>query len=179
MNTSSQDRQWENTRISVRPYAPDDQEFVMGLAPRLLIGAAPWINPERMLGAVRQWIVESIARCGSEEAEVFVAEDSHQNLLGFASVARNRHFTGELQAYIGELAVEETQEGRGAGTALVSACEQWARTKGCAQVVLETGFANQHGRRFYERLGFREESVKLVRRIPSAAAGEVYGAPEE
>ncbi len=162
MNTASWGEQHGTTGMHVRLYTPADQEFVMSLAPRLLIGAAPWIDPERMLEAARQWIAGSVARHGGETV-VFVAEGARRGRLGFASVSRDRHFTGVPQAYIGELAVDEAVEGRGVGKALVRACEQWAREQGYAQIVLDTGFANERGRRFYERLGFREESVKLVR----------------
>lgn len=153
--------QQENTEIQVRFYTPADQEFLFSLAPRLLIGAAPWIDPGLMLEAVRQWITSSIARHGSE-AVVFVAEDSRGERLGFASVSRDQHFTGVPQAYLGELAVAEAVEGRGVGKVLVRACEQWAHEQGYSRLALDTGWANERGRRFYERLGFKEESVKLV-----------------
>lgn len=161
MHTASWDEQQENTGIHVRRYVPTDREFVLSLAPRLRIGVAPWIDPERMLEAARQWIAGSIARHGSETV-VFVAEDTRNERLGFASVSRDQHFTGVLQAYIGELAVREEMEGRGVGRALVRACERWARDEGYTQIVLDTGYANARGRRFYEQLGFKEESVKLV-----------------
>ncbi|HEY0753496.1 MAG TPA: GNAT family N-acetyltransferase [Ktedonobacteraceae bacterium] len=148
--------------MRIRPYTPADREFVLSLAPRLLVGAAPWLDPERMLVAVRQWITDSITKHGGETM-VFVAEDASQKRLGFVSVAHKRHFTGEPLAYIGELAVAEAVEGRGVGRELVRACEQWAHVQGYGQCALETGFANERGRRFYERLGFKEESVRLVR----------------
>lgn len=162
MTTANWSEQQENMKVHVRFSTPTDQEFLFSLAPRLLIGAAPWIDRERMLEAAQQWIADSLARHGSE-AVVFVAEDSRRERLGFASVSRNQHFTGVPQAYIGELAVEEAVEGRGVGKALVRACEQWAHEQGYTQLVLDTGFANERGRRFYERLGFKEESVRLVR----------------
>lgn len=114
MHTASWDEQQENAGIHVRLYVPADQEFVLNLAPRLRIGVAPWIDPERMLGAARQWIAGSVARHGSETV-VFVAEDVCSKRLGFASVSRDQHFTGVPQAYIGELAVCEAVEGRGGG----------------------------------------------------------------
>jgi ribosomal protein S18 acetylase RimI-like enzyme len=161
MNTASWREQQGNTRVRVRLYTSTDHTFIINLAPRLLIGAAPWIDPERMLEAAQQWIEGSIARHGGD-AMVFVAEGTNGERLGFASVSRAQHFTGTQQAYIGELAVDEAVEGQGAGKALVRACEHWAREQGYAQIVLETGFANERGRHFYERLGFKEESVKLV-----------------
>ena len=118
MNTANWSEQRAHMRIHVRPYTPADQEFVFSLAPRLLVGIAPWIDPERMLEAARQWITESIAGHGSQTM-VFVAEDARRERLGFASVSRQRHYTGEPQA--GELAVAEAAEGQGAWAALLRA----------------------------------------------------------
>lgn len=162
MNIANKSEQQKNREIHVRFYTSADQEFLFSLAPRLLIGAASWIDPERMVEAARQWIAGSIAR-HDRETVVFVAEDPRGERLGFASVSRDQHFTGVPQAYIGELAVAEAVEGQGVGKALVQVCEQWAHEQGYPWLVLDTGFANERGRRFYERLGFKEESVKLVR----------------
>lgn len=76
MNTTNRPEHQENAGIHVRPYTPADQEFVLSLAQRLLIGVAPWIDPERMLQTIRQWIEHSTATHGGETM-VFVAEDAH------------------------------------------------------------------------------------------------------
>jgi ribosomal protein S18 acetylase RimI-like enzyme len=95
---------------------------------------------------------------------LFIAEDEQQR-LGFANVAHAQHFTGEGQAYVGELAViEGGVEGRGVGQALVQACEDRAPKHGSRVLVLDTGaMNNERARRVYQRLGFREESVKLAK----------------
>jgi ribosomal protein S18 acetylase RimI-like enzyme len=109
-------------------------------------------------------IVESIEHEGKGvEAAVFVAEDESGERLGFAAVEENQHFTGEMQAYIEELAVREEAEGRGVGSALVEACEQWARQHEFTLLVLDTSSANKRARALYGRLGFTEESVKLTK----------------
>ena len=109
--------------IRVRPYVFADREFVLGLAPRLAIGIAPWRDPQKMIVTAQGWITESIETDGTK-SRVFVAEDEHGERLGFATVSHSTHFTGDGQAYIGELATKETVEGRGVGKALAQACEQ-------------------------------------------------------
>ncbi len=99
----------------------------------------------------------------SASAAMFVAEDAHSMLLGFVTIARNTNFTGELQSYIGELAVREEAEGLGVGKALLSAAEEWAREHRFGLVVLDTGAANTRARVFYARCGYSEESVRLVK----------------
>lgn len=148
--------------IRVRPYVPADREFVMSLAPRLAIGIPPWRDVEQWIETARGWIAGSIEQHGNKTM-VFVAEDEHGNQLGFASVSHDTHFTGEKQAYIGELATTEAAEGRGVGKALAQACEQWAREQGYRILSLATGAANTHALGFYRHLGYLDEDVKLVR----------------
>lgn len=156
------------TIIRIRSYQPVDREFVLSLAPRLVLGIQPWRDPRKMEATMRGYIIESIESVESIEenvleAAVFIAEDDLGERLGFATVERNTNFTGDPQAYLGELVVCEEAEGRGVGSALVGACEQWARDHGFTLLVLDTGGANKRARALYERLGFVEESVKLTK----------------
>lgn len=148
--------------VYIRPFAPGDRDAVIGLAPRLTIGIAPWLDPEAFLAAVHGWIEGSIAEIGPARA-VLVAEDNQGRCVGFVSVGRSMHFTGVEQAYIGELAVTEASEGHGIGRALLVAAEAWARAQGYHLIALDTGAANTRARQFYSRLGYAEESVKLVK----------------
>lgn len=152
----------KNSAVRVRPFVETDREFVLSLAPRLVIGIPVWRDPERMLLTVQEWLVGSLENHGGKTM-VFVAEGEQGERLGFATVSHARHFTGVGQAYIGELAVSEAAEGQGVGQALVAACEQWAREQGYAFLSLETGAANTRAIRFYHHLGFQEEDVRLVK----------------
>lgn len=49
------------------------------------------------------------------------------------------------------------------GRALVTAAETWAGARGYRLLALDTGTANVRARRFYERLGYAEESIKFVK----------------
>lgn len=146
----------------IRPFVPADGPAARGLAPRLVIGIAPWRDPGGMLRAARGWIDGSIDGLGPERA-MMVAEDNRGRLVGFVGVARDVNFTGEAQASVGELVVTEEAEGTGVGRALMAAAEDWARERDLGLVVLETGAANDRARRFYGRLGYEEESVKLAK----------------
>lgn len=154
--------------VSVRPYHPADRDAVLSLAPRLVIGIAPWRSEEGMLRAARGWIEGSIDSTTPDRA-VFVAEEAAGCTAGFVSVSREVNFTGEVQAYVGELAVAEEAEGRGVGRALMEAAESWARERGYGLVVLDTGAANVRARGLYARLGYAEESVKLTKVLAGAA----------
>lgn len=148
--------------IRVRPFVPDDRIFVLSLAPRLEIGMQPWRDAGLWLQTVEGWITESINQ-HEQKTMVFIAEDETGERVGFATVSHSQHFTGQPQAYIGELATSESAEGRGVGRALVEACEQWAREQGYTMLVLSTGAGNTRALRFYSHLGFHEEDVTLTK----------------
>jgi len=148
--------------IHVRSYKPDDRAFVLGLAQRLAIGMQPWRNMELWLRTFEEWINQSIAD-HNQKGMVFIAEDEVGERCGFATVSHSNHFTGQPQANIGELASVDSAEGRGVGTALVNACENWAREQGYNLLTVSTGAANKRALYFYHHLGFRDEDVTLTR----------------
>lgn len=148
----------------IRPATPDDREFVRQIAPRLLVGYAPWRDASRMLATMERFLLESMD-APPDKGAMFIAERSNGVRLGVASVAHNVNFTGERQAYVGELAVIAEAEGRGVGRLLVDAAERWARDQGHTLLVLDTGAANARARGFYADLGYQEESVRLVKAL--------------
>jgi ribosomal protein S18 acetylase RimI-like enzyme len=148
--------------LRVRAYSPNDRAFVLSLTPRLAIGMQPWRDLKLWLAAVESWLTESIDQ-HNQKTMVLIAEDEQGERLGFATVSHSTHFTGQRQAYIGELAASETVEGRGVGTALVEACEQWAREQGYTLLTLSTGAANARALSFYRHLGFLDEDVTLTK----------------
>lgn len=148
--------------VSVRAARPGDRAELAAMAPRLAVGIAPWRSAAGMEAAARGWIEAALDGVGPDQA-VFVAEDAAGAVVGFAGVARQAAFTGEDQAYLGELAVLEAAEGAGVGRALVAAVEGWARGQGLNLVVLDTGYGNARARQFYARNGFAQESVKLAK----------------
>ena len=78
------------------------------------------------------------------------------------------HFTGDPDAYVGELVIDRRMEGRGAGRALIAAAEEWAASRGPARITLETGARNHRARRFYESAGYEEEGIRLSKPVGSA-----------
>lgn len=146
----------------IRRAVAADRAFLEELAPRLTIGAAPWIDPAAMLRTMRGFLLGDLEKTGPEAA-LFVAEAEDGTPVGAVAIEQGKHFTGEPQDYIGELAVTEEAEGSGAGAALLAAAEAWAREHGARRIALDTGAANTRARAFYARHGYGEESVKLVK----------------
>ncbi len=148
----------------VRLATEADRAFLESLAPRLVIGRAPWIDAGAMERTMRDYLLDDLERMGPNVA-AFIAEGRDGLPAGALSIERNTHFTGAPQAYIGELAVCEEAEGQGAATALLDTAEDWARQHGARFIALETGVRNTRARAFYERHGYGEESVKLVKAL--------------
>ena len=150
--------------LHVRPYTPNDRTFILSLAPRLAIGKQPWRDLALWQKTVQAWLTESINQ-HNQKTMVLIAENEQGEQVGFATVSHSTHFTGQRQAYIGELATSENAEGRGVGSALVEACEQWARQQGYTIITLTTGAGNTRALRFYDHLGFRNEDVTLTKLV--------------
>lgn len=157
--------------VIVRMYRPEDRSAVVDLAPRLTVGVAPWRDPELVASATRRWVVTSVDRADAEWSAVFVAEDDDGTVVGFVSVGSRAHWSGETDAYVGELVVAERVERRGVGSALMDAAERWGRQHGFSRLTLETGAANTVAREFYRSRGYRDEDVRLSVELPSLPIG--------
>jgi GNAT superfamily N-acetyltransferase len=147
--------------VQVRSYKPTDREAVQALSHRLSEGVAPWRDPVKVSDAVAGWVRESLDRAATETCAVFVVSEG-DHVVGFVTVTAQRHWSGDTDAYIGELVVAMPAEGRGVGRALVRAAEQWAVGRGHRRITLETGAANHAARCFYASLGYAEEQVQLT-----------------
>jgi len=154
----------EQQELSIRPAAPGDSPALMALSERLAIGVAPWRDPVRVAAAARGWVGSSLAAAGRRGRAVLVARCGDQ-IAGLVSLAERSHFTGQTDAYIGELVVDAHMEGRGVGRALLAAAEDWAAGRGLAYIRLETGAGNDRARHFYECAGYKEEDIRLTKPV--------------
>ena len=136
---------------------------MLALAPRLLIGVASWRDPDKVLTSIGQWLGSSLAADADGRAWVAVVDEL---VVGFVSLSTTTHFTGEVDAYIGELMVDEGHSGRGIGRMLVTAAEAEAVEQGYQRISLTTGAANDRALAFYDRLGYRADDVNLVKQLP-------------
>jgi ribosomal protein S18 acetylase RimI-like enzyme len=146
--------------VIVRPAAVSDRPAILTLAHRLVVGVAPWRDPEAVDKAVVGWVEGSLAGVGDPDSEVLVAELNGQ-VVGFVSVKSHQHWSGSSDADIGELVVSTDVERRGVGSTLVRAAVEWGRARDVSRVTVSTGAANIPARRLYASLGFEDEDVTL------------------
>jgi ribosomal protein S18 acetylase RimI-like enzyme len=150
--------------IIVRPATDADAPAVLELAPRLAEGVAPWRDQAEARAAGRRWLEESLAAAARGYGVVLVAADGDA-IAGVLSIRPSRHFTGEPDGYIGELAVAERAARHGIGRALIGAADVWARDHDLRHLTLHTGAFNTGARAFYAALGFEEEEIRLTRPV--------------
>jgi ribosomal protein S18 acetylase RimI-like enzyme len=150
--------------VVIRPVEAGDHVQVLALAPRLAEGVAGWRDGRAVLRAVCGWVESSLDSAGQPGRAVYVAV-ADGRVAGVVTVCERAHFTGQVDAYVGELVVASGLERRGIATQLMDAAEAWAARRGLAFLTLETGAANQPARGFYTRRGYREEGIRLTRAI--------------
>jgi ribosomal protein S18 acetylase RimI-like enzyme len=152
--------------IRIRQVSPADRDEVMALAPRLTEGVASWRDPAAALTAVQGWIAAAAEATGEPDRAVYVAVDGDQ-VVGIVTAAERVHWTGQVDAYVGELITAAGQERRGIARRLMAAAEAWGASRGLKFLTLETGAANHTARAFYAALGYQEEDVRLTKEIAS------------
>jgi ribosomal protein S18 acetylase RimI-like enzyme len=149
---------------TIREAVPSDRDAVVALTPRLTEGVAPWRPQQAVLEAVTHWVESALDNQHDEHGTVLVA-DVDGTIAGFISVTEKKHWTGQRDAYVGELVVASELEGRGFGSALVEGAKTWSRHRGLERISLSTGTRNGRARRLYESLGFDEEDITLCASI--------------
>lgn len=149
--------------MQVRRYVDPDRASVVALAPRLTEGVAGWRDRAAVRASVLGWVTGSLAMAADSHA-VFVADDDGV-VVGFVTCGEREHFTGQVDGYVGELVVAGGCVRRGVGSALMAAAERWVADRGLSHLTLETGAANTSARGFYGALGYRDEDVRLTKRV--------------
>jgi ribosomal protein S18 acetylase RimI-like enzyme len=157
----------EDASVQIRPFETGDRDAVMAIAPRLTEGVAAWRDPVLLLRAVREWVQGAVDSAGKEDHAFYVAV-AGDRVVGLVGVSERKHFTGQVDGYVGELAVASGWERRGIATQLMGAAESWAAGRGLAFITLDTGAANRPARSLYTALGFLEEDVLLTKPLPAA-----------
>jgi ribosomal protein S18 acetylase RimI-like enzyme len=150
--------------VQVRPYDAADRDQVLALAPRLTEGTAPWRDPAAKMAAAKNW-VRSSADTAAEPGRAFFVATIGQQVVGLVTLGERRHYTGQVDAYVGELVTAAGMERRGIARQLMTAAEQWAADRELAFLTLETGAANQGARAFYAAIGYAEEDVRLTKQL--------------
>ena len=119
--------------------------------------------------AGRQQVVVRLAAIESTRAAcVLVVEDARGRVAGWLHVAEAAQLPGESDARILGLVVAEAARGAGLGASLLRAAEDWARSRGAAQLRVRSRIERERAHGFYERAGYARVKTQAVFRKPLA-----------
>jgi GNAT superfamily N-acetyltransferase len=91
----------------------------------------------------------------SDQYAVYVAELPEGKVAGWIGVSIFRTVAVDPCAEINGLVVDSDVRSLGIGSALVGIAEEWARSKGCNGISVQSNVKRDGAHRFYERHGFQ------------------------
>jgi len=153
----------------IRPAVPADRAFVLGLASRLVDGfdaPAHRTKPELIEGdrrALEAWFDNP----AQPDEAMLIAECDGQPAGCAFLVTLVDYFNERPHAHLSVLAVEKNAEGKGVGSALLEASEQWARDQKSDRLTLSALVTNTRARGLYERRGYQGEYTRYVLMLDS------------
>jgi GNAT superfamily N-acetyltransferase len=151
------------SRLMLRPAGPSDRSAVLALARELAdFPVPPWRTADEIRVADHPILEAALARTPDDQL-LLVAERGAQ-VLGFVYAVTNRdYFSGELHAYVEDLAILPGARGLGLARELMQAVEDWALKRGYRRVRLAVWFQNQRARGLYEHLGYQPETMYYLK----------------
>ena len=160
----------------IRPATPEDEPALIEIQHSSAIHHAT-IDPDR-------WRMQSLEEGARSRRRWHTVKPRSEGLVAVADgrvvgmielyLRRPRDPEGARKARVEVdlgLAVAPDWRGRGVGTALMRAAEDWARAHGAERMVLDLNAANEGALRLYERLGYEVHSLDMDKPIepdPSA-----------
>jgi ribosomal protein S18 acetylase RimI-like enzyme len=150
--------------VIIRPLKESDKDFILTLSDRFTdFELMKWRDMDAMKDAQFR-LLKDVLLSKDENDDFFVAED--EGILGFLHVTKNTDFfTGEEQGYISSVVVTKAGEGKGIGKKLMQYAEEWAKSKGYKQLVLNVFSNNERAVNFYSYLDYKPEVIKMVKEI--------------
>ncbi|MEZ4511137.1 MAG: GNAT family N-acetyltransferase [Chloroflexota bacterium] len=105
---------------------------------------------------------------GSEEWLVVVAEGEKGELAGFCvATSENRwpaEYGGHHYGFVEDMAVTAAHRRQGVAQALYGVVEQWFQQQNVDHIELNVAITNELSRAFWERQGFRNLTIRMIKR---------------
>ncbi len=150
----------------IRLARADDDEFILGLVPRLVDFELPhWRKRSETLAGIRNDIARHLREL-PPATHLYVAEDEDGARLGFLHLQTQKDFfTGVLNCHISDIVVAPEQDGKGIGGALLAFAEHWAKEHRCRHLTLSVFPGNQRAQALYERHGYGLEILRMTKLV--------------
>jgi len=149
--------------ISIRPAIPDDREFVLGLADRLVAFETPtWRTKPELIEGDRRALREWFDGAPKPDQAMLIAEYYGEPAGVAYLVTHVDYFNLRPHAHLSVLAVADGAEGRGIGSMLLDESVEWAKSRKSDRLTLSALVTNARARALYERKGFSGEYIRYV-----------------
>ena len=99
---------------------------------------------------------------GDPGAAVLVADSRRDGVVGWIHIRALRLVTRDACAEISGLIVDEARRGRGIGTRLMAAAEEWSRGQGLGTLRLRSNVIRDEAHAFYRGRGFASSKTSLL-----------------
>ena len=158
--------------MTIRRATLADLDAIVSLVPRLVaFGPPPWRDPEAMR-ATDQKVIRAALESRSEDPIVLVALLNGENVAGLIHLhSETDYYTESKHGHVADLVVAGPYEGRGIGRRLLAHAEEWARARGYEWLTISVFRENARALRTYERAGFKEDRVRLLKTLNPEAPG--------
>ena len=158
--------QGRGAEIIVRDATVSDRDFVINAVRRLAsFGPPPWRTPLEIVTREQKALQDFFDRRVHGSALLIAGRTAEQRLGYVYLETKQDYFSGRQCGHINTIAVSESYEGRGVGSALMRAAEEWARAKGFSHLTLNVFAGNDKAREIYEHMGFRAETLHYVKTL--------------
>ena len=142
--------------MRIRRATAADRIQSLKLAERLVAFGPSTRRSEDIVAAERQALDDAIT--GVDGSALYVADDDEGAIIGVLLMeTRTDYFSKQRHAHVSILAVAESAEGQGVGTALLGEAERWASECGFQRLTLNVFTDNLRAKKFYARCGWRPE----------------------
>ncbi|MDW6004909.1 GNAT family N-acetyltransferase [Vibrio mangrovi] len=116
--------------------------------------------------ADRNFLLEALR----DETRLFLLAEIEDKVVGFITAIITKNETVPFLVTcpicrIGTIVVDENCRASGIGSELMSVCTDWAKTQGAEQMRLEVMSFNETAQRFYDKLGFENQSLIMFKAI--------------
>lgn len=149
----------------------EDAERVLKLIERLAEFDRPFWRSEREIVRGDQRVIERYFSLASSEGQfpegqlLFVAR-ANNCIPGLVLLERRLDYFSQREVlHVSVLAVDRLSEGQGIGTALMHFAESKALEFGIDTLSLNVFGANRGARSLYDKLGFQEEIVGMIKKV--------------
>jgi len=151
--------------VVIREAKKSDHSFIIELSPYLAeVAQLEWHTYDAIQKMQDDYIAEMLSETLQPNA-TFIAEANNVP-LGFIHVRTHQDsISGETCGTIPLLAVSPKSQGFGVGKLLIEHGEKWAKNLGCRLLHLEVFANNKKADSFYKNIGFKPETVHMIKPI--------------